>query len=126
VMAEDYCDLVRKRSHNGYSLLVQKALDYVSVNFSKPLNLDKLAQHCLVHPAHLSRQFKKETNMTLTEYLHTLRIKEAKLLLKKERTSIEWIAGTVGFEDAAYFTRVFKKLEGVTPTQYRNSEAEQK
>jgi AraC-like DNA-binding protein len=126
VMAEDYCDLVRKRSHTGYSLLVQKALDYISVHFSKPLNLDKLAQHCLVHPAHLSRQFKKETNITLTEYIHKLRIEEAKLLLKKERTSIEWIAGTIGFEDAAYFTRVFKRLEGVTPTQYRNSETEQK
>ncbi|RBW70041.1 AraC family transcriptional regulator [Bacillus taeanensis] len=122
VMAEEYCDLVRKRSHAGYSLLVQKALDYMSVHFSKPLNLDKLAQHCLVHPAHLSRQFKKETNITLTEYLHKLRIEEAKLLLKKERTSIEWVAGYVGFEDAAYFTRVFKKLEGITPTHYRNSE----
>lgn len=120
VMAEEYCDLVRKRAHLSYSLLVQKALNFITVHFSKPLNLNKLAQHCLVHPAHLSRQFKKETGMTLTEYLHKQRIEEAKLLLKKERTSIEWVAGFVGFEDAAYFSRVFKKIEGVTPTQYRN------
>lgn len=118
-MHEEYCSLVERRSVTGYSPLVQQAMQYLMVHMSKPLDTQGLADHCHVHPSHLSRQFKKETGMTLTDYLNRQRIEEAKLLLAKERASVDWIAGYVGFEDAGYFARVFKKLEGMTPTQYR-------
>ena len=123
VMCDEYCDLVRHRAVSGYSPLVQKASEYIAVHFSKPLNLGHLSEHCHVHPAHLSRQFKKETGMTLTDYQQKRRIEEAKILLKTDRASIGWIAGHVGFDDAGYFTRIFKKLEGITPSEFRNSDA---
>jgi len=119
VMYDEYCDLVKERAITGYSPLVQQAAQYLMVNFSKPLNLQQLSQYCLVHPSHLSRQFKKETGDTLTDYQNRLRIDEAKLILKKERISIDLVAGQVGFEDAGYFARLFKKLEGMTPSEYR-------
>ncbi|WP_274364968.1 helix-turn-helix domain-containing protein [Paenibacillus thermotolerans] len=122
VMCEEYCELVRHRAISGYSPLVQKAAEYIAIHFNKPLSLNKLSDHCHVHPAHLSRQFKKETGMTLTDYQQQRRIEEAKVLLKTDRASIGWIAGIVGFDDAGYFTRVFKKLEGVTPSDFRNSD----
>ncbi|SFM22729.1 Helix-turn-helix domain-containing protein [Paenibacillus sp. 1_12] len=118
-MYEEYCDLVNHRAISGYSSLVQKAAQHILVYFSKPLELQQLAGICLVHPAHLSRQFRKETGMTLTDYQNKTRIDQAKLLLKKENTSIDWIAGQVGFDDAGYFTRIFNKLEGMTPSKYR-------
>ncbi|MEK3726128.1 helix-turn-helix transcriptional regulator [Paenibacillus sp. FSL H8-0034] len=119
VMYEEYCDLVNRRAISGYSPLVQKAAQHIHVYFSKPLILQELAHICLVHPSHLSRQFRKETGMTLTDYQNRTRIDQAKLLLKKANTSIDWIAGQVGFDDAGYFTRIFNKLEGMTPSRYR-------
>ncbi|WP_159887832.1 helix-turn-helix domain-containing protein [Paenibacillus puerhi] len=121
LMSDDYCDLVRDRARYGYSTVVQSAAEYLSIHFSKPMNLKNLSHHCRVHPAHLSRQFKKETRMTLTEFQQRQRIREAKVLLKTDRATIGWIAGYVGFDDAGFFTRVFKKLEGMTPSEYRNS-----
>jgi two-component system, response regulator YesN len=120
-MCQDYCDLVKKRAVSGYSSLVQKALHLLMIDYSKSITIQTVATECHVHPAHLSRQFKKETGLNITQYLHHLRIEEAKLMLQKDQTSIDWIAGAVGFEDAGYFSRVFKKQEGVTPTQYRNN-----
>jgi YesN/AraC family two-component response regulator len=120
-MCEEYCDLVNERSMSEHTLLIQKAIHFLTIHFNQPLDLKNLAQYCLVHPAHLSRQFKKETGMTLTDYLNNIRIKEAKILLRKDRTSIEWIAESVGFDNAGYFTRIFKKVTGVTPTNYRNT-----
>jgi two-component system, response regulator YesN len=120
VMCDEYCLLVRDRSISGYSPSVQKAAKYLSLHFDKALDLIHLSELCHVHPAHLSRQFKKETGMTLTDYLQKRRIEEAKKLLRTAETPIGWIAGQLGFEDASYFTRTFKKLEGVTPTEYRN------
>ncbi|MCR8636522.1 AraC family transcriptional regulator [Paenibacillus radicis (ex Xue et al. 2023)] len=121
VMSDDYCDLVSSHTTSGYSQVVHKAAEYITLHFNKPLNLKNLSRTCHVHPAHLSRQFKKETGMTLTEFQQRQRIKEAKLLLSKNHASIAWIAGYVGFDDAGFFTRIFKKLEGMTPTEYRNS-----
>jgi AraC-like DNA-binding protein len=119
LMYDEYCDLVNHRAITGYSPLIQKAAQYIHVYFSKPLNLKQLAGKCLVHPAHLSRQFKKETGMTLTDFQNRTRINQAKLLLVKSNTSIDWIAGQVGFDDAGYFTRIFNKLEGMSPSKYR-------
>ncbi len=120
-MFEEYCDLVESRAVSGYSLLIQKAVSYLSTNFDESFSLEKISKHCHTHPSHLSRQFKKETGMTLTSFMHKRRIEEAKVLLKNELTSIDLIAGYVGFNDAVYFTSVFKKLEGRTPTEFRNS-----
>jgi two-component system response regulator YesN len=119
LMYDEYCDLVNQRAITGYSPLVQTAAQHIHVYFSKPLNLKQLAGKCLVHPAHLSRQFKKETGITLTDYQNRARINQAKLLLAKSNTSIDWIAGQVGFDDAGYFTRIFNKLEGMSPSKYR-------
>ncbi|MNZ50611.1 Bifunctional transcriptional activator/DNA repair enzyme AdaA [compost metagenome] len=126
VMWNEYCDLVKNRSVTGYSLLVTRAAQHIKINFSKPLRLAELAEYCLVHPSHLSRQFKKETGMTLTEYQNRMRIDEAKLLLREGRDSIDRIAGYVGYDDAGYFTRMFKRLEGLTPTRFRGTQGKEK
>ncbi|WP_438349688.1 helix-turn-helix transcriptional regulator [Paenibacillus sp. FA6] len=119
VMPEEYCDLVKNCAVSGYSPLVQRAIQQIKINFSKPLDLQQLSEECHVHPSHLSRQFKKETGMTLTDYQNRMRVDEAKILLKKDLRSIDMVAGYVGYEDAGYFTRIFKKLEGITPSTYR-------
>jgi two-component system response regulator YesN len=120
-MCLGYCSLVKQYTLAGYSALIQKAVGYLEVNLGQRFVLERLASYCLVHPAHLSRQFKKETGHTLTDFLNGLRIREAKEQLRLDRSSIEEIASRLGFEDPAYFARVFKKQVGMTPSQYRNS-----
>jgi YesN/AraC family two-component response regulator len=120
-MFEEYCDLVKNRAVIGYSLLIQQAVSYLSMHYSEPFSLERISEHCHTHPAHLSRQFKKETGMTLTTFMNKRRIEEAKLLLQNELTSIDLISGYVGFNDAVYFASVFKKFEGMTPSEFRNS-----
>jgi AraC-like DNA-binding protein len=119
-MCEEYCELVKQRSITKYTLLVQKAIHFLTIHYSQPFDVNEISQYCLVHPSHLSRQFKKETGMTLTNFLNQVRIEEAKILLKQHRTSIDWIAGAVGYDDAGYFARIFKKATGMTPTKYRD------
>jgi len=119
VMGEEYGELVRTRAYSGYSPLVQKAAAYLAIHFSSALQLQQLGQMFLVHPAHLSRQFKKETGMTLTDFQQQQRLAEAKYLLTTTTDPIGWIASYVGYDDAGYFTRVFQKFEGLTPSDYR-------
>ncbi len=123
-MCMEYCSLVREYTLAGYSALVQKAVGYLEVHLGQPFELEGIARYCSVHPAHLSRQFKKETGYTLTDFLNRLRVREAKARLRLDRSPIEEIASKLGFEDPSYFARVFKKQEGVTPSQYRNSKDE--
>lgn len=120
IMFEEYCELVKTRSVKGYSLLIQKAASFLSVHFNEPFSLERIAKHCHIHPSHLSRQFKKETGMTLTTFMNKRRIEEAKVLLQNDITSIDLIAGYVGFNDAVYFSSLFKKFEGMKPSEFRN------
>lgn len=119
-MSDEYCTLVTNTALSGYTLLVQKAVRHLQIHYKNSMNMEGVAHALEVNHAHLSRSFKKETGRTMTHYLQMLRIEEAKQLLRTERKSIEWIAGAVGFDDAAYFARVFKKREGISPTEYRD------
>jgi two-component system, response regulator YesN len=121
VMCDEYCSLVRHQALSGYSPLVRRAAEYLAIHYSKPFNLTQLSDALHVNPAHLSRQFKKETGITLTDFHQKRRMEEAKILLKNGDSTIRWIADYVGFDDAGYFTRTFRKLEGMTPSEYRNS-----
>lgn len=114
-MGTEYCQLVLDNQLSGYSLLIKKAVRYLHIHFTEPFDAVALADELNVHPSHLARQFKKETSSTMSQFVHQLRIQKAKRLLKKDLASIEYIAGECGFEDAAYFIRVFKKLTGGMP-----------
>lgn len=123
-MNDEYGDLAVRHAGQAaqrYTPLVKRAVERLTVYFNRPLRLKELSRQLGAHPAHVSRQFRKETGMTLTEFQHKLRIDEAKSLLVKGREPIGRIAGWVGFEDAGHFTRLFKKREGMTPTEYRST-----
>ncbi|MFJ5758928.1 helix-turn-helix domain-containing protein [Neobacillus sp. NPDC093182] len=123
-MIEEYCDLVISNSLSKYTTMTQRVIEYIRSFYNKPINKEELAAKLSTHPSHLSRKFKEETKMTLTAYQQMLRINQAKHLLKTENLSVEEIAWTIGYEDPSYFTRVFKKETGRTPTQYRDEAGE--
>ena len=65
------------------------------------------------------RRFQAATGMSPLEYVHTLRLEEAKQMLESEDSPIEAIAGEVGYEDAGFFSRLFRRSVNLTPAQYR-------
>jgi len=119
-MVSEYCDLVNKFSTAGYSGVVKKAINYINLNFDSPLSLSLIAENSNVNSSHLSRQFRKETNFTITEFLSKRRVKEAKFLIEQNTNSITEIALMVGFETHNYFCTVFKKITSLTPKEYLN------
>jgi two-component system, response regulator YesN len=118
LMANEYCELVRTFSTGQYSPIVKKAVDYILLNLGHPLTLNSIAKQIHVNPSHLSRKFKEDTGMNITEFINQKRIEEAKLYLQRRNISITDIAFMVGFNDLNYFSKVFKKLTSVTPSQY--------
>jgi two-component system response regulator YesN len=97
---------------------VQQATDYIEKHFDRKISLEEVAQHVYLHPTYLSTIIKQETGYTFTDYVTFIRVKKAKQLLKS-RLSIKEVAQKVGYSDSNYFCRVFKKVTGITPTDYR-------
>jgi len=98
---------------------IEKTKKYIEENFTKTFSLDLLAGIAYKSKFHLCRKFKEQEGMTCSEYLNTVRIKEAKTLLKNYQLSISEICYLTGYNDLTYFGRVFKNLEGVSPSAYR-------
>lgn len=116
-----YCDAVRKLSLKNYSSPIRRTIEYIRLNLNQELSLDSISGALNLNSYELSRQFKKETGINMTEYINNRRINEAVYILKNKNLSITDVAFTVGFNDVNYFTKVFKKMKGVTPSEYRKN-----
>lgn len=92
---------------------------YIRKNLSCKLTLNAIAKQVGYTPNYCDALFKKETGISIINYLIMERIAEAKRLLDEKILSLKDIADSVGFEDYNYFSRTFKKLSGISPTEYR-------
>ena len=120
-MFRTYCRLVRKHSMKDYSPPVQKALIFIDANLASNLSLCILAETLNVSNSYLSSLFRKETGQTLTEYINQHRIRHAMHLLETTRLQVQTIAQHCGIVDVQYFSKVFKRIAGMTPKEYRDS-----
>lgn len=118
LMSNDYCDLVNTYSTGKFSPIVKKAMNFILLNLGHPLTLNHIANEIHANPSHLSRKFKEDTGLNVTEYINQKRIEEAKLYLQRGNSSITDVAFMVGFNDLNYFSKVFKKLTSETPSAY--------
>ncbi|WP_068964478.1 PocR ligand-binding domain-containing protein [Desulfosporosinus sp. BG] len=98
---------------------IQKAAEYIRKNYRNKITIEDIAQVVYLSPCYVSRIFKQGLGCTLMEYLTQVRVEEAKTMLKNPKYNVMQVAEESGFEDPAYFTRVFKKLEGITPSRYK-------
>ncbi|MFA9377418.1 MAG: PocR ligand-binding domain-containing protein [Lachnotalea sp.] len=101
------------------SELIKRAFAYISKHYSENLTLEDLAEYVHLNPTYFSTVFKQSSGSSFKEYLNMIRIEESKHLLLNTNYAILDIAIAVGFEDQGYFSKVFKKLTGLTPRQYR-------
>lgn len=120
-MFHGYCQLVRDHATRHYSPAVQKAVLFIDANLSEDLRLHTLAQKVSVSAGYLSGLFKKETGQNLTDYVNRRRVAYAAQLLTDTRLQIQTIAQHCGIMDVQYFSKVFKRITGLTPKEYRST-----
>ncbi len=118
-MVKKYSLLVRNYSLAQYSQTVRKAIDYINFHLQEPLSLSIIAEHVGKNSSFLSHQFKKETGLTVTNYIHEKRIEQATTLLNTTNLSIQEIAERVGILELNYFSKLFKKHIGMSPSEYK-------
>jgi two-component system, response regulator YesN len=115
LVLDDVSDVLKVK-HN---YIILKAMEYIKKNYYKDIIVEDMADYVERTPNYLSHLFKKETNITLSEYINLIRIKEAKNLIKNSNHLSYEIAQKVGFADYKYFTKVFKKIAGCAPSEYK-------
>lgn len=120
-MFRSYCRLVRKHRLSGYSLVVQKIILSIDADLSQNLSSGTLAKKQGISLGYLSSVFRKETGMTVSEYIRERRMEYARYLLGSTKLQIQTVAFNSGIMDVQYFSKLFKKRFGQTPSEYRNS-----
>lgn len=118
-LVRSYCELVEKRSTALYSEPVRQILVTIDASIDSDLSLKRFANELFLNTSYLSSLFKKETGMTLTDYVNQHRISYAKRLLKSTTLSIQAVAAAVGITDIHYFTRLFRRETGLSPREFR-------
>ena len=108
----------QERSRSG-SAIVKRVEEILRKQFSSDINLTGVASELELTPGYISAQMKKQTGMSFSEYLTRLRIDEAKKLLADTDWKVYAVAEAVGYEDAFYFSRIFKRLTGTSPMDWR-------
>jgi len=98
---------------------IRVAKQYIAQNYFRPLTLEIVSSEIGFNPTYFSGVFKKETDMNFSAYLVEVRIENAKNMLLNSKQTVEDISIAVGYSDIKYFSRLFKKMTGVTPTEFR-------
>ena len=111
----------RYRPQLPHAPRLRAALAHVSKHFRRTIPESEVALMCNLSPSRFCREFKAAFGVTFGEYLSKYRISQAKRLLANPTITVADVAGAVGFTDPSYFTRVFRRQEGVSPSEYRAS-----
>jgi AraC-like DNA-binding protein/ligand-binding sensor protein len=107
------------QQRTGDPPLITKAKDYVASHQSNSITLEEIARALNSSTFHFCRKFKQATGLTFVQYLSRVRIEKAKILLHSKELRITDIAYEVGFQSLTHFNRIFHKLVGHSPTEYR-------
>ena len=90
------------------------------------ISLDKISKNMYLSPVYISKIFKEETGTSPINYLIQIRLEKAKQILEKDTMPINMVAKAVGYEDAYYFSKLFKKYYGMSPSTYSKQKIKQK
>ncbi len=112
---------VNSFNNRSIKLILRKAIDYIQEHYSEPVTLNEVAENIYVSTFYISRMFKKELGKSFVDYLNDVRIEKAKELLKDIKYKTYEVAEIVGISDPHYFSKLFKKYSGMTPSEYRET-----
>ena len=123
---EKALELREKTASNRYGSIVDEVKKYIDKNYAdEDLSLNVLASHVNFSPNHLSMVFSQQTGKTFIKYLTDFRMNKAKELLRCTGKRSSEISLEVGYKDPHYFSYLFKKTQGMTPTQYRGGNSQE-
>jgi YesN/AraC family two-component response regulator len=118
-MIRHFCQMQEHREIHSYPMLIQKIILAVDKDLTQTLTLQYFAEELNVNDSYLSNLFRREVGMTITDYVTGRRIAHAADLLLTTQYPIKTVAKQVGITDVHYFSRIFKKRMGKSPTCYR-------
>lgn len=123
-MVRDYASRVHNmKKFSRCSPPIRLCCEYIDTHPEEKVTLEDLAQKAGYSSYHLCRKFQQEMGCSVIDYIHKSKIERSKYLLTHTALTLEQISADLGFNSRSYFTAVFKKQEGVSPTQYRRQKA---
>jgi AraC-like DNA-binding protein len=117
----DFTERVVKANRSHFTKTILLCQDYIFNHLYEELTLESIAKQLNISPSYLSNKFKEETGETLKAFIQRKKIEEAKNLIVYSDLSISEIYSVLNFHDQSYFIKVFKKLTGLTPKQFKNN-----
>lgn len=120
-MLRQFISLVEQKNATKYSRPVFNAMQYINNNLTQELHLDDIAKHSYVHPNYLSKIFKKEMGVSITDYISQRRVDESTYFVAYTDYEISDIASFYHFCNQSYYSTIFKRFLSVTPNEYRNN-----
>lgn len=121
-MYRDFQQMIRQTLEaDGLSKSVRDARDYIRMNYTKSLSAEEIARHCGYTEYYLTRKFAKEMGMKLTDYIRSVRLDAAKVMLLTSEKDIQQISEELQFGSRSYFDRVFRQEIGLSPKQFRET-----
>lgn len=118
-MIMECCKMVDSHNFSNYSYTIRKAMKMCQYRIHESLSLSTLSKEMHMNASALSNQFKQETGITLTQYIQREKMLYAKKLLIDSKKTVQTIAEELSYFDYSYFSKVYKKVHGVTPMQTR-------
>jgi two-component system response regulator YesN len=115
------CEEIKNVRDTKLSSIISNAMDYIHNNYCKDITLENVSKEVNVSPNYFSKLFKDETGSNFIDYLTMLRIEKAKIMLSDSKYYNKEICYQIGYSDPNYFSRIFKKIVGVTPTEFKSS-----
>ncbi|NOU85871.1 response regulator [Paenibacillus sp. LMG 31460] len=118
---------IKKKLEGGekvYCLVVKKVIDHINSHIADTINLTSTADHFGLSPSYLSRLLRTETGINFVDLVSKARIETAKRLLMDPKNKVNEVGEMVGYKEYAYFYQVFKRLEGLSPKEYKNRSKE--
>lgn len=116
---EKACGFILEKSNRNMTKLIKEIKEIIHKRFGENLALSDIANEVFLTPTYICLIFKQETGETINEYLTKVRIEQAKKLIKDSKLKFYNICNEVGYSDPNYFSRIFKKYTGYSPSEYR-------
>ncbi len=116
---EKYISHVLTHAPTNNQGVIQQITEYIGTELPRKISIEEVANHVFLSTAYLGRMIRRELGVTFKEYVNGMRVEQSKVLLKESQMPMWEISKRVGFCDQSYFTKIFKRSEGVSPNKYR-------
>lgn len=117
---EHYTAVIKEAERDNTLQSVYTVSEYIQNHFKEKITIEDIAATVHLNGSYTSHLFRKTFGYTITDYITYIRLEHAKMMLADPQSNINDAATESGFSDVSYFSRVFKKIEGVSPREYRN------